>query len=237
MLRTRLLLIGPILFILPMLYPMSDVRAQDLLPHLATTLASLPPAQPDVDRKQALDDLAGWIRDRLQDGRPDPVEVVFICTHNSRRSQLAHAWLAALAAQAGWDRIRSFSGGTEVTAFNHRAVQALERAGFQTTIYDELQDNPRYEVKFSPKSGPMLMFSKRYDYPENPRSGFAAVMVCSDADTDCPYIPGADIRIPLPFIDPKASDGTPEEEATYDLGSRQIAAELAYVIRQIQANE
>ena len=43
--------------------------------------------------------------------------------------------------------------------------------GFQTTIYDELQDNPlRGQVQS--KSGPMLMFSKRYDYPENPRSGF-----------------------------------------------------------------
>lgn len=237
MLRTRLLLIGSILFILPMLYPMSTIRAQDLLPHLATTLASLPPAQPDTDRKQALDDLAGWIRDRLQDGRPDPVEVVFICTHNSRRSQLAQAWLAALAAQAGWDRIRSFSGGTEVTAFNHRAVQALERAGFQTIVHDELPDNPRYELRFSPDADPLLMFSKRYDHPENPTSGFAAVMVCSDADAACPFVPGAAIRIPLPFTDPKVSDGTPEEAATYDLRSRQIAAELAYVIRQIQANE
>ena len=237
MLRTRVLLITLVGILLHIPFLMSDIHAQPLLSSLASTVDQLPSVHPDLARRETLDRLASWIKMRLLDGRPDPVEVVFICTHNSRRSQLAQAWMAALAAQAGWDRIRSFSGGTEGTAFNHRAVQALERAGFQTTIYDELQDNPRYEVKFSPKSGPMLMFSKRYDYPENPRSGFAAVMVCSDADTDCPYIPGADIRIPLPFIDPKASDGTPEEAATYDLRSGQIAAELAYVINKIQAHE
>lgn len=216
---------------------MSDLHAQPLLPALAATLESLPPAEPDPDRKEALDDLAGWISARLNDGRPDPVEVVFICTHNSRRSQIAQAWLAALAARARLDRIRSSSGGTEVTAFNFRAVRALERAGFQATIQDEFPDNPRIELRFDPTSDQLLMFSKRYDHPENPTAGFAAVMVCSDADAACPFVPGAAIRIALPFIDPKASDGTDEEATTYDLRSRQIATEMNYVIQQILSHE
>lgn len=237
MLRTRLLLIGSILFTLQISLPMSDLQAQSLLPVLAATLDSLPPAEPGPDRKEALDDLAGWIRARLHDGRPDPVEVVFICTHNSRRSQIAQAWLGALAARAGLDRIRSYSGGTEVTAFNIRAVRTLERAGFQAVIHNEWPDNPRIELQFNTISDRHLMFSKRYDHPENPSSGFAAVMVCSDADAACPFVPGAAIRIPLPFIDPKASDGTADEAATYDLRSHQIAAELAYVINQVTAHE
>lgn len=237
MLRARMLLNGSVILILHILLPMSDACAQDLLPELAHTLTTLPPTLPDPDRKEVLDELADWINERLRDGQPDPVEVVFICTHNSRRSQLAQAWLAALARDAGLNRIHSFSGGTEVTAFNTRAVQSLERAGFQAIAHDELPDNPRYALRFSPDADPLLMFSKRYDHPENPTSGFAAVMVCSDADAACPFVPGAAIRVPLPFTDPKVSDGTPEEEATYDLRSRQIAIELAYVIRQIQANE
>ncbi|MBK7342042.1 MAG: hypothetical protein IPJ06_02325 [Saprospiraceae bacterium] len=117
---------------------MSDLHAQSLLPALAATLESLPPAEPNPDRKEALDDLAGWISARLNDGQTNPVEVIFICTHNSRRSQISQAWLAALAARAGLDRIRSYSGGTEVTAFNIRAVKTLERAGFQAVIHHEM---------------------------------------------------------------------------------------------------
>ncbi|MEZ4829266.1 MAG: hypothetical protein R3C61_23710 [Bacteroidia bacterium] len=58
-------------------------------------------------------------------------------------------------------------------------------------------------------------------------------MTCSEADEACPAVFGAEIRISLPFDDPKISDGTPAQAETYAYRSRQIAAELDFVFQQL----
>ena len=77
------------------------------------------------------------------------------------------------------------------------------------------------------------MFSKLYDDASNPDADFAAVMTCSEADKNCPYIPGAESRIQLLYDDPKEFDGTAEETEKYDERASQIAAELFYFFAQI----
>ena len=62
----------------------------------------------------------------VDDGRP--AGLIFICTHNSRRSQLAQVWAGTAARVFGIAGVETFSGGTEVTAFNPRAIAAAERA-------------------------------------------------------------------------------------------------------------
>ena len=54
-------------------------------------------------------------------------------------------------------------------------------------------------------------------------------MTCSSADEACPIIPGADFRLTLTYRDPKESDGTPEESATYDERCAQIAREMFHL--------
>ena len=54
-------------------------------------------------------------------------------------------------------------------------------------------------------------------------------MTCTDADGNCPFIAGASIRVATPYIDPKKADNTPEQDATYDARSKQIATECLYV--------
>jgi hypothetical protein len=60
-------------------------------------------------------------------------------------------------------------------------------------------------------------------------------MTCSHADKNCPSIQGASLRVSLPFEDPKVSDGTPEEAATYDQRAKQIATEMFYLFSRIDA--
>jgi arsenate reductase len=153
--------------------------------------------------------------------------LVFICTHNSRRSHFAQVWAAAAAHRFGVGEVFTYSGGTETTAVNRRAVAALERAGFQVERAD-VGDNPRYLVSFAPDAPPVECFSKQYDHPANPKHDFAAVMTCAEADAGCPFIPGAAFRIALAYEDPKAADDTPEEQQRYDERCRQIGAELYY---------
>jgi arsenate reductase (thioredoxin) len=204
-----------------------------LLPQLRDFITARPSAVPEEPRKSELDALAEWIRERQQAGEPAPM--VFICTHNSRRSHVAQIWMAAMARYYGLDHIQTYSGGTEATAFNPRAVASMRRSGF--VIGDAGGRNPQYAVWLDGESAPLICFSKRYDHPANPSVDFAAVMVCSDADEACPVVVGASVRIALPYLDPKASDGRDDEAQTYDLRSRQIAAEMKYLAEKASIHD
>jgi arsenate reductase len=181
-------------------------------------------------RKLPLDALAQYILSSIQAG--GSIDLTFICTHNSRRSHMAQLWALAAVAYYGIDNVQSYSGGTEATAFNKSAIKAMEGAGFQIT---KTQDgsNPVFEVLLSQNSKSHKMWSKKYDDPLNPSKNFAAVMVCSDADQNCSFVPGA-TRIAMPFDDPKAFDGTPSEFDKYAERCLQIATEILYVMNQVK---
>lgn len=182
-------------------------------------------------RKRTLEQVAAFIRDREAVGQE--TSLTFICTHNSRRSHMSQLWAQAAAFRAGHGYVKMFSGGTEATALNHRAVAALQRAGFEIDAPAGGEDNPRYQVRYAEETPPLAAFSKRYKESPNPARGFVAVMTCDQADVACPIVSGAAMRVSLPYVDPKASDGTDGETATYDARSAQIATEMAYLVSQI----
>ncbi|WP_420316910.1 low molecular weight phosphatase family protein [Ekhidna sp.] len=169
------------------------------------------------------------IRDYIQSTN-DP-KLNFICTHNSRRSHLSQIWAQTMAHHFGIN-ISTFSGGTEATAFHPNAVAAIESAGFHVT--KEEGDNPKYKVHFSDDVAPIICFSKTFDDPYNPSTGFAAIMTCSEADAECPIVHGANARIKLFYEDPKVSDGTGEEAQVYGERSSQIAKEMVYIFSSIK---
>lgn len=183
------------------------------------------------NRKKELREVSKYIQLKQDDSRI--AELNFICTHNSRRSHLAQIWTEIAAHHYGIQNIETFSGGTEATAFNPRAVAALERAGFE--IKNPGGGNPKYMVRFDDESKPMICFSKTFDNPANPDKEFAAIMTCSDADENCPFVPGAEFRKPITYRDPKESDGTEQETAVYDERCRQIATEMFYMVSLINS--
>ena len=202
-----------------------------LIPALQSYISGLEAgfsAIPD-SRKSILEQLSAFLRASVHKG--ESVDLVFICTHNSRRSHLGQAWAMALGHYYGISPLSSWSGGTEATAFNSHAVEALRSAGFEISRLDE-GANPKYEITFALGQSPFLAWSKIFSDPANPSEGFCAIMTCSDADEACPYVPGAAKRISLPFEDPKASDGSGQEAEVYSARSRQIATELAYAFEQ-----
>jgi len=180
------------------------------------------------NRKAALEQLGQYLAG--SSGKEQPVRVTFICTHNSRRSQMAELWMRAAADWCGLSGVESFSGGTESTAFHPNAVAALQRAGFdiRRARAGEQAGNPVYEARLNETDPPASLFSKVYDAAANPQRNFAAVMVCSDADENCPFVPGADLRVSLPFEDPKHFDDTPGETKAYDVTCEMVGRELLY---------
>ncbi len=183
------------------------------------------------ERQTTLARLAAFVSERIQRGQP--AALTFICTHNSRRSQLAQVWATAAAEWFELEGVRTFSGGTETTAFDPRAVAALQRVGFQ--IETSGTNNPRHRVRMGPRTTTLSCSSKHYRDRTNPSDGFAAIMVCAAADASCPTITGAALRVGLPYDDPKESDDTPQETACYDERSRQIATEMVYLMSLVRA--
>lgn len=184
-------------------------------------------------RKEKLRELSEAIGRKLNEEKPS--NLIFICTHNSRRSHFCQIWAAALADHLGVSDVNTFSGGTEVTAFNPRAVDAILRAGFR--VKNPGGENPRYLVRYSDNNErePLICFSKKFDDPWNPLNDIIAVMTCSDADRHCPSVPGADYRISIPFDDPKQADNSPLESQVYDERCRQIATEMLYMISELDS--
>jgi arsenate reductase len=161
------------------------------------------------------------------------IRLNFICTHNSRRSHLSQIWAQTAAAYFNIKNVFSYSGGTEATALFPMVAQTLTNTGFQIkTLSDET--NPVYSVKYNENDHPLICFSKTYDDVFNPQSEFAAILTCSSADNGCPFIAGAEKRIPITFEDPKAFDNTPQQAEKYQERSIQIATELFYVFSLIK---
>jgi hypothetical protein len=184
------------------------------------------------ERRVALDRLANFVSKRAAAGQPS--RLTFICTHNSRRSQMSQIWAQTVAAHLGVPAVETYSGGTEATAFNPRAVAAMRRAGFRIDDPDG-GDNPVYRVRFAEGGKPLECFSKVYHQAPNPDRNFCAVMTCSAADTACPSVLGATERISLPYDDPGLLDGSDQETAAYDERCRQIAREMLAVFSRVRA--
>lgn len=207
-----------------------------LHPQLAQTATSMAADTVDIDRtrQSELNDLAGWVAEMLVDS--GQIDLTFICTHNSRRSHLAQVWAQVGAEASGLQGVRTFSGGTEATACNPRTVAAMRRAGFQVAVQDTVHGaaNPTYDVSMGQDVPGMACFSKKYTNEVNPQNGFGAVMTCSSADRGCPSVHGASARFATPYVDPKVSDGTDEEVATYDARCRQIGTEMLYLMAEVK---
>jgi protein-tyrosine phosphatase/arsenate reductase len=182
-----------------------------------------------VERKATLEKIAGYISTKKANN--ETVQLEFVCTHNSRRSHLGQIWAAVAAAHYHIENVQTFSGGTEATAFNPNAIHAVVSAGFEVRKTTE-GINPVFHVFYDDEKF-VTCFSKVYNHESNPNSNFAAIMTCSDAEENCPFIPGCDLRIATTYNDPKAYDGTVLQDEKYTERSNQIAMECLYIFSKI----
>jgi arsenate reductase len=167
--------------------------------------------------------LADWVVRNYEPGKP--LHVIIICTGNSRRSIFGATTGNIAAAYHGMPEVRFHSGGTAPTAFNPRTILALKEIGVEIDPNgteaprgDSKTVNPVYQVRWGLPGDATLEateFSKTYSDPSNPQSGFAALMVCGEADAACPLVKGASVRISMPYLDPKIYDGSVYEAAKY----------------------
>ncbi|WP_298487180.1 protein-tyrosine-phosphatase [uncultured Maribacter sp.] len=202
-----------------------------LYKEIITQIESLDTATISEERKLIVSPLIDFIKSKKE--AEEDIRINFICTHNSRRSHLSQVWAQTIAAYFNIKNVSCYSGGTEATALFPMAAKALSTSGFKIeTISNE--KNPVYSIKNGDNNHPIIGFSKKYDDSFNPTSKFAAILTCSSADQGCPFIVGAEKRIPITYEDPKAFDDTPQQEEKYLERSIQIATELYFVFSKIK---
>lgn len=178
------------------------------------------------ERKAALVKISDYMQMKLDEKLP--VQLMYVCTHNSRRSHFGQIWSTVATEYFSIPHVKTFSGGTEATSFNPNAIQALKDSGFEIFTAESTNDNPRYIVQFG-ENQETICFSKVYDDSANPSTEFAAIMTCSDAEENCPFIPGVELRVATTYEDPKKFDDTALQSEKYSERSNQIAMETLYV--------
>lgn len=183
------------------------------------------------ERKQVLQPLIDYIQNKRNSNAK--VLLNFICTHNSRRSHLAQIWAQTMAHYFGISHVYAYSGGTEQTAVYPQVLETLKAQGFEIQVLSEGK-NPVFALKYDSNTLPVALFSKEFQHPFNPQSGFAAIMTCDTADENCPFVAGAEDRIPIKYTDPKAYDETPDKAEKYYEKSLEIAREMGYVFSKIE---
>ncbi|NND78976.1 MAG: protein-tyrosine-phosphatase [Maribacter sp.] len=194
------------------------------------TIATLDVESIPVERKETLRPFIEYIQKKHQTNQA--IRINFICTHNSRRSHLSQVWAQTMAYYFKTKEVFCYSGGTEATALFPMVAETLRYSGFEINTLSK-GENPVYSIKYAENQHPIIGYSKKFDDDFNPKSKFAAIMTCSQADEGCPFIAGAEQRISITFEDPKAFDNTPQQAEKYMERSLQIANELYYVFSQI----
>lgn len=184
-------------------------------------------------RKNLLEQISVYINAKQKQNQP--ARLVYICTHNSRRSHYGQIWAKVASVFYGIQNVQTYSGGTEATAFNINAINALKRVGFLVDASNN-NKNPVHFVSFGDSESPLKCFSKVFNDSENPAKEYAAIMTCSEAEKNCPFIPGVELRIGTPYDDPKTFDDTPFQDTKYDERCRQIALETMYVFSKVNSN-
>jgi len=203
----------------------------NLFSEIEETLKQLNPASLSQERKETLQPLIDFIQSKVSSKQD--IRLNFICTHNSRRSHLTQIWAQTMAQYFNIRNTFCYSGGTEATALFPKVAETLIDAGFAIQTI-AAGTNPIYSIKNSDNNHPIIGFSKKYDDEFNPKSAFAAILTCSQADGGCPFIAGAEKRILISYEDPKISDNTPQQTKTYKDRSVQIATEFLYVFAHIK---
>ena len=201
----------------------------------------------DEPHREAGEALADWIAGNYKPGQP--LHVTVVCTGNSRRSILGATMGNVAAAYYGMPEVRFHSGGTAPSAFNPRTVACLKEIGVEVepTGTDAPRGepktaNPIYKVRWGQAGESSLEafeFSKTYSDASIPQQGFAALMVCGEADAACPFVKGAALRVSMPYLDPKIYDDSRFEAAKYaerrdDIGRLMLSVMMQVRYRQGQ---
>ena len=199
-------------------------------PQIEAYLDSLSYDQITAERKQHLDHISHTMAKILHERRY--LEIVFLCTHNSRRSIFSEIMSHVLS-----DALKlpfySYSGGAEGTYIAPQVITTLEDIGFETSRFNSRLDTA-YHIKYRKRKNALVFYSHNMDNFIRKQYPYITISTCDEATETCPVGPAEAIRFSTPYEDPKVADGTPMESAVYRATCDEITTNLLYIYNTIK---
>jgi ArsR family transcriptional regulator, arsenate/arsenite/antimonite-responsive transcriptional repressor / arsenate reductase (thioredoxin) len=133
----------------------------------------------------------------------EPLRILFLCTHNSARSQMAEG----LARHLGNGRVEAFSAGTEATFIKPEAIEAMRQRG----------------IDISGQESELLTtyLDEDFDY---------VITVCDAARESCPFFPGGKRQIHWSFADPSDVEDPTQRQAAFNRTARELGNRIQFLI-------
>ena len=142
---------------------------------------------------------------------PEPVNILFLCTGNSCRSQIAEGW----ARHIGGDSMHVQSAGIEAHGKNPRAIEVMREIG----------------IDISGQESTVVNNDMLHDAD-------VVVTVCGHADEQCPILPPGITRLHWPLTDPAKATGTEEQIMTEFRATRdEIEGRVIELLESIKSGE
>ncbi len=146
--------------------------------------------------------------------------VVFLCTHNSRRSQYCEIW-GNYFSSVYKKSITFLSAGAVKTKVHKQIYKSLERVGVKVDRNSSINIE---NITIIPFSKTLSDINKKQ---------FISIMTCSNYEKTCPFDPRSLINLQLFYKDPKRYDNSNREAEEYDKTSFMIACEINYILKNI----
>lgn len=180
------------------------------------------------ERKIVLEQIGDYIYKTTSER--ETARLLYICTLNSRRSQFAQVWAQTAAYYYKLKNIKTYSGGYSEDAINYRILEALKKAGFSITAAEGYSQNPVYLLSIGQRYPDIFIFSKKYDFWQNPNEKYTTIL-CSKDLIDMNFKPaGTEEVFPLPYEDIQIYDNSTGNLLKNDEICHQVAREMFYVM-------
>jgi arsenate reductase len=184
------------------------------------------------ERQEILKNLGEYIVDT--ESKYNETQLLFVCHENARRSQFAQIWAQTAAHYYRLKNIKTYSGGIHETAINYRILESLKRAGFNVTAGEAYSENPVYLVSPGRRYDDMFIFSKRFDYWNNPNDRYATILCSRDlAGKDFDF-PGTEKVLSLHYENIDIFDNSPGGGLKNDEICRTFAREMLYLMDHVK---
>lgn len=151
----------------------------------------------------ALNSTKSDLEPQTQSIRDAPLRVLFLCTHNSARSQMAEGILRNL----GGDQVEAFSAGTQVSQVRPEAIQTMAGIGIDISHHRSKHLNE--------------FIGQQFDY---------VITVCDQANETCPIFPGDPERIHWSFPDPSAIEDPKTRQRTYQQIAQELTRRISFLL-------
>lgn len=160
------------------------------------------------------------------------INIVYLCTHNSRRSQLAQIWSSFLVQIFKLEKIYVHSAGSEKTTLSDFVILSMGKFGFS---FKEINDDEKsaFNVFFN-QDRICECYSKDLQDDSIPCESIYSIHTCAEAEQSCPFLKGSIGNFSLNYPDPKQYDSAENPTIHYQETALQIGTECFYFFNAIK---